>query len=357
MTGSADSPFPRTLPAAPALGAAFASAGCGGAGAGPFTPDGAGGAPAAAAAPIPHPPDCARETETPEAAALRLLDALTPALREAAAFPFREPARSRCSNLPIGALDYPPNGARLGNLDEARREALFLLPASAPSPRGRAAAPGVVSADNYYPAVFGEPSDDAPRGLQFGGRHLAVNPTRVAGETFLSPAFVGIEPAEREREGRTLAPVRPFAEAGLAVARALDEAERGAARLPSRPDDIPTGAGADGVAPEFAGSNAAGRSGERRQRLLDAARQWAGMLPAADAEARMAEAPADLDRSWFSRQGDPEGEGPIHCRIHEPRLPVEFSTRGDLGSDRGHHHAIYRDPANEYGAAPDEETR
>lgn len=66
---------------------------------------------------------------------------------------------------------------------------------------------------------------------------------------------------------------------------------------------------------------------------------------------------ADSPFPRFSRQGEPEGEGPIHCRVHGPRLPVEFSTRGDLGSDRGHHHAIRRDPTNEYGAAPDEETR
>ena len=376
MTGPADPRSRRTRAAALALGAALAAAGCGGAGAN--ATDGAGEVPAKAAAPVPHPADCARETEAPEAAARRFLDALGPAQREAAVFPFREPTRSRWSNLPIGILDYTPNGARLGDLDEPQRAALFRLLASALSPQGCAVALGVVSAegalaespraarlgwgaDNYYLAVFGEPSDETPWGLRFGGHHLAVNLTRIAGETYLSPTFVGIEPAEHEREGRTLAPLRPFAEAGLAVIASLDEAERGAARLPSRPGDILTGAGEDGVVPRFAGSAAASWSGDRRQRLLDAAHRWVGMLPAADAEARMAEAHADLDETWFSWQGDPEGEGPIYYRIHGPRLLVEFSTQGGLGSDRGHYHTIYRDPTNEYGASAarpaDDETR
>lgn len=381
MTGPADSPSRRTPLAALALGAALAGAGCGGAGASATdasATDPAGEVPEPAAAPIPHPADCAQETEAPEAAALRFLEALTPALREAAVFPSGEPTRSRWSNLPVGILDYRPNGARLGDLDESQRGALFRLLASMLSPRGCAVTLGVVSAegalaespraarlgwgaDNYYLAVFGEPSDDSRWGLQFGGHHLAVNLTRIAGETYLSPTFVGIEPAEHEREGQTLAPLRPFAEAGLAVVASLDEAERGTALLPSRPDDILTGAGTDGVVPPFAGSSAATWSGDRRQRLLDAAHLWVGMLPAEDAEARMAEAHADLDETWFAWQGDPEGDGPIYYRIHGPRLLVEFSTQGDLGSDRGHYHSIYRDPTNEYGASAggpaDEETR
>lgn len=374
MTGPAGSPPRRTRRAAPVLGAALAAAGCGGAGESPVAADRAGEVPAKAAAPVPHPADCAQETEAPQApeapetAARRFLEALTPALREAAVFPSGEPARSRWSNLPIGILDYRPNGARLGDLDGPQRGALFRLLASMLSPRGCAVALGVVSAegtlaespraarlgwgaDNYYLAVFGQPSDEAPWGLQFGGHHLAVNLTRVAGETFLSPTFVGIEPAEHEREGVTLAPLRPFAEAGLAVVAALDEAERGTARLPSRPDDLLTGAGQDGVAPPFAGASAAAWSDDRRQRLLDAAHLWVGMLPAADAEARMAEIHADLDETRFAWQGDPEGDGPIYYRIHGPRLLVEFSTQGDLGADRGHYHTIYRDPTNEYGAS------
>lgn len=336
---------------------AVAAGGCGGAAAVPPQPSG----------PVPQPSDCDREAGDPEAAARAFLDRLDPARRAAAVLPFGEPTRSRWSNLPVGVLDYTPNGARLGDLDAAQREALYGVLAAALSRSGCETVLGVVaaegalsespraarlgwSADNYWLAFFGEPSDEAPWGLQFAGHHLALNLTRLAGETFLSPTFVGVEPAEHRRGGRTIAPLQAPARAGLAILGALDEAARRTARLPERPRDTVAGAGQDGAVPAFAGAPVAGWSGEPRQRLLDAVHLRVGLLPERDAEARMAEAQADLGETWFAWQGDPEGGGPIYYRIQGPRLLVEFSTQGDLGSERGHFHTMYRDPTNEYGA-------
>lgn len=318
--------------------------------------------------PVPHPAECDRAAGDPEDAARAFLDLLAPASRAAAGLPFGEPTRSRWSNLPVGILDYTPNGARLGDLDAAQREALYGVLAAALSRTGCETVLGVVaaegalsaspraarlgwSADNYWLAFFGEPSDETPWGLQFAGHHLALNLSRVAGKTFLSPTFIGVEPAEHRRGGATIAPLRAHARAGLDLLGALDDAARVGARLPERPRDAVAGPGRDGVVPPFAGAPVAGWGDGPRRRLLDTVHLWVGLLPERDAGARMAEVQADLDETWFAWQGDPAGEGPIYYRIQGPRLLVEFSTQGDLGSERGHFHTMYRDPANEYGAA------
>lgn len=44
-----------------------------------------------------------------------------------------------------------------------------------------------------------------------------------------------------------------------------------------------------------------------------------------------------------------DGSGSVYYRIQGPRLPIEFSTQGDLGTDARHYHSIYRNPAREYG--------
>lgn len=350
--------LPGRLPVSLLFLLAVAVGGCGGAAARSPQPSG----------PVPHPSECERAPGDPEDAARNFLGLLDPAQRAAAVLSFAEPTRSRWSNLPVGILDYTPNGVRLGDLDAAQRDALYGVLAAALSRSGCETVLGVVaaegalsaspraarlgwSADNYWLAFFGEPADAAPWGLQFAGHHLALNLSRAAGETFLSPTFVGVEPAEHRREGATIAPLRAQAQAGLTLVGALDDAARSGARLPERPRDAVAGPGQDGVVPPFAGAPVAGWSDEERQRLLDAVHLWIGLLPEPDAEARMAEARADLDETWFAWQGDPAGEGPIYYRIQGPRLLVEFSTQGDLGSERGHFHTIYRDPTNEYGAA------
>ena len=339
--------------------AILAVTGCGGATALPPQPSG----------PVPLPAVvCDRAAGDPEETAHAFLALLDPAGQTAAVLPFEEPTRSRWSNLPVGILDYTPSGVRLGDLDAAQRAALYGILAASLSRHGCETVLGVVaaegalsedpraarlgwSADNYWLAFFGEPSDETPWGLQFAGHHLALNLTRHAGETFLSPTFVGVEPAEHLRGGTTIAPLRAQARAGLTILGALDDPARTTARLPDRPRDVVTGPGEDGVVPPFAGAAVAGWTEDQRQRLLDTVHLWVGLLPEKDAEARMAEAHSDLGETWFAWQGDPAGEGPIYYRIQGPRLLIEFSTQGDLGAERGHFHTIYRDPTNEYGAS------
>lgn len=112
-------------------------AGCGGAAALPPQPSG----------PVPPPAECDRAAGDPEDAARAFLDLPAPASRAAAVLPFGEPTRSRRSNLPVGIVDYIPNGVRLGDPDAARRDALFAVLAAALSRCGCETVLGVVAAE------------------------------------------------------------------------------------------------------------------------------------------------------------------------------------------------------------------
>ena len=214
------------------------------------------------------------ESQAVTAAAQGFLDSLAAEQRAAAMYAFDDPQRAKWSNLP--AEMSRRNGVRIGDLDAAQQAALQDFLATALSPKGYATVQGVVGAedalgeswwagllgwgsDNYFLAFFGEPAAETAWGWQFGGHHLAVNGTVVGGRSYLSPTFVGIDPAVYERDGVRVMPMAAQAAAGQALFQGLDGAAQQAARLESRPaaaGEILTGAGQDGVIPELAGSKA-----------------------------------------------------------------------------------------------------
>lgn len=302
------------------------------------------------------------------AAAQAFLDSLSEEQRAAAVYAFDDPQRANWSNLP--AEMSRRNGVRIGDLDAAQRAAMDNFLATALSPEGYATVQGVVgaedalgqswwarllrwSSDNYRLAFFGEPAEGPAWGWQFGGHHLAVNVSVVGGRSYLSPTFVGIDPAVYERDGVTVTPLAAEAAAGRALMQGLAGAAQRAAMLdslPVAPGETLTGAGKDGVIPALAGSKAGDWTAEQQQRLLDTIALWVGMLPGESAQRRLAEIAADLEQTYFAWYGAMAGGGPIYYRIQGPTLIVEFSIEDDLGAEGGHYHSVYRNPVNEYGA-------
>lgn len=304
------------------------------------------------------------------AAAQVFLDSLAAEQRAAAVYAFDDPKRANWSNLP--AEMSKRNGVRIGDLAAAQRAAMEDFLTTALSPEGYATVQGVLgaedalgqswwarllrwSSDNYFLAFFGEPAEETAWGWQFGGHHLAVNGSVVAGRSYLSPTFVGIDPAVYERDGATVRPLAAQAAAGSALIQGLDAAARQAATLESpaaAAGEILTGAGQDGVIPPMAGSKAGDWPAEQRQRLLDTIALWVGMLPEESAQSRMVEIAADLEETYFAWHGAVDGGGPIYYRIQGPTLIIEFASESALGAEGGHYHSVYRNPANEYGANP-----
>ena len=306
-------------------------------------------------------------SQTIVAAAQGFLDSLSDEQRAAAVYAFDDPQRANWSNLP--AEMSRRNGVRIRDLDAAQQAALGDFLETALSPEGYATVQGVVGAedalgeswwagllgwgsDNYFLAFFGEPATEQAWGWQFGGHHLGVNVTVVGGRSYLSPTFVGIDPAVYERDGVTVMPLAAQAAAGRALFQGLDGAAQQAARLdilPAAAGEILTGAGQDGVIPALAGSKAGDWPAAQRQQLRDTIALWVGMLPEESAQLRMAEIAADLEETSFAWHGALDGSGPIYYRIQGPTLIIEFSNE-DVAAEGGHYHSVYRNPVNEYGA-------
>ena len=309
-----------------------------------------------------------RMHDTAAAAAQAFLDTLSPAQRAEAVFDFDDPRRSRWSNLPP-SMYRNRNGVALGDLAATQTEALHRFLATALSADGYATAMAVVGAEdqlaqgfvggllwssgNYWLAFFGEPSDvgETPWGWQFGGHHLAINMTVAGGRSYLSPTFVGIEPAQYMVGAELVAPLAEHLAAGLALVNALDEPRRGEALAATRPGETLTGAGKDGFVPAVEGAVVAGWSTGLQRQVLDLVALWLRMMPADSAAARLAEVREDFGSTYFAWHGDASGTEAIYYRLQGPRLIVEFSTQGRVAADGGHYHSIYRDPTNEYGVA------
>ena len=294
------------------------------------------------------------------------LATLSEAHRSVAIYDFADPVRSNWSNLPTGIMAFDRNGVRVGDLNDEQTAALMGFLSTALSEHGYAVALGIVgadrelsrsvraskykwSSDNYWLAFFGEPSESGAWGWQFGGHHLALNVTLVDGRSYMSPMFLGVEPASYIEDGLSVAPLDPFIEAGLTFFNSLDEDTRRLATVATRPEEAWAGAGKDGVIPGLEGAPVSDWDESRRQSLLDTVALWLAMLDDASSQARLGEIEADLNDTYFAWNGIADGKDSIYCRIQGPTLIIELSTVGEVDGG-GHYHSIYRDPTNEYGS-------
>lgn len=299
-------------------------------------------------------------------AANAFLATLSEAHSSEAIYHFADPVRANWSNLPTGIMAFDRNGVRAGDLNEEQTAALMGFLSTALSEHGYAVALGIVgadrelsrsiraskfkwSSDNYWLAFFGEPSESGTWAWQFGGHHLALNVTLVDGRSYMSPTFLGVEPASYTDGGSIVAPLDPFIEGGLAFFKSLDEDTRRLATVATRPEEAWAGAGKDGVIPALEGAPVSDWDESRRQSLLDTVALWLAMLDDASSQARLAEIEADLNETYFAWNGISDGKDSIYCRIQGPTLIIELSTVGAVDGG-GHYHSIYRDPTNEYGS-------
>jgi len=286
--------------------------------------------------------------------------------RAKAMYALDDARRPNWSNLPAGILDFERNGIRLSELNDAQVRAAFRFLASALSAEGYKTVVEIVGADevlshspraahfawtdeNYWLAFFGAPSKSAKWGWQFGGHHLGVNLTLADGRIYMSPTFIGVEPASYKAGDSVIAPLQDKLEAGIELINGLDDEQRAKAMVSDRPEEVWTSAGNDGFVPEIEGSSVSDWSEAQRIRLRDMLPMWVGMLDRESGRARMAEIEADLDGTYFGWHGKTDGSGPVYYRIQGPAVIIEYSTQSGVGADAGHYHSIYRDPTNEYG--------
>src|SRR5205085_2757521 len=122
-------------------------------------------------------------------------------------FEFDSAKKPSWSNLPVTMV--PRNGLRLGELTKPQRAAALDALAAVLSKPGFQKVIDIMNADdqlvrgtnnnrfgteNYYLALFGEPSATKPWTLQFGGHHLGLNVTVVGQDSVVTPTHTGTQP-------------------------------------------------------------------------------------------------------------------------------------------------------------------
>jgi hypothetical protein len=222
-------------------------------------------------------------------------------------------------------------------------------------PRG---GPGGLSGDMfgkdlYYISFLGTPSEQAPWMLQFGGHHLALNITIDGGQGILTPTLTGAQPALYTEGGRTVRPLGPESDKGLALLNSLDDGEKKQAVLSYELADLVLGPGQDGKKIQPEGLKATSMTEKQRAMMLDVISEWAGIINDDAAAVRMAQLKADINQTWFAWSGPTTGNiGQnirAYYRIQGPHLVIEYSPQTLGGDPALHVHTMYRDPTNDYG--------
>ena len=186
--------------------------------------------------------------------------------------------------------------------------------------------------------------------IQFGGHHLALNITLVGEQHTLTPSHTAAQPARYELEGKTVRPLGHEVDKAFALISSLDEVQRKQAILGSQFHDLVLGPGRDGQTIQPEGIKGSALTEKQRERLLDLASEWTGILHEAVAKAKMDELKKNIAETWFAWNGPTEKGGTAYFRIQGPTVVIEFAPQR-MGRDPTQHiHTIYRDPTNDYGA-------
>jgi hypothetical protein len=307
------------------------------------------------------------------AAAKAFLATLDNAGRAKVSFDFNSDQKGKWSNLPVGI--YERNGLRWGDLSAAQREAELQLLATALSRQGLQKVKEIMEGDEvlktadsgrgggtggpnfgrdeYYLALLGTPSLTEPWMIQFGGHHLALNVTIAGKSNVLTPSLPAAQPATYKLNGETVRPLGRENDKAFALINALDAAQQKQAILNYQVSNLVLGPGEDGKTIQPEGIKVSALNAAQKEKLLDLAHEWIGILNDEAAAAKMAEIKANLPKTWFAWSGPTTNGSAAYFRVQGPTLLIEYApqqSRGNSGFDLNHIHTIYRDPTNDYGA-------
>jgi hypothetical protein len=169
----------------------------------------------------------------------------------------------------------------------------------------------------------------------------------------LTPTLTGAQPAAFTLGGRTIRPLGRESDKALLLLQALDASQRKQAILDYAVPDLVLGPGQDGkkIVPD--GLRVSRMNAAQKAMLLDLVGEWAAIVHADAATARLAQIEADLDETWFAWSGPATGAAgsniKAYYRIQGPHLVIEYAPQSDEPDN--HVHTMYRDPTNDYGQA------
>ncbi|HYV34901.1 MAG TPA: DUF3500 domain-containing protein [Gemmataceae bacterium] len=303
------------------------------------------------------------QTTKAVAAAKAFLDTLDAKQKAKAVYDFNSAKKSGWSNLPI--TNVPRNGVRMGDLTQAQRDAAFgVLKASlskqgyqkiidimnadqqlATGKGGKGGGKNSFGNDNYFLALFGEPSVTKPWMVQFGGHHLGLNVT-VASKTFvLTPTHTGTQPQTFTRDGKAVRPLGGENDTAFKLVNSLDEKQKAQAMLKEKVKEMILGPGKDGKTIKPQGVKGSELNANQQTMLLDVIAEWTKILPDDDAAARMAELKGKLPETYFAWSGPTTNGSAVYFRVQGPSVVIEYAAQGTAD----HIHTVIRDPGNDYG--------
>ena len=210
--------------------------------------------------------------------------------------------------------------------------------------------------ENYFFAIFGQPSETGTWGFRVEGHHLTLNFTIANGKVLAdTPAFMGANPAEVRTGPRTgLRVLYAEEDLGRALVTSLDAQQKAVAVLPGNaPGDIRTGENLniDNI-PNFdinkpTGIPASKLNAKQQETLTALIEEYAYRMPIELAEATMTEIrKPGLDKIFFTWVGG-MNKGDLHYyRVHGTSFLIEFNNTQNQGN---HVHSVWRDLKNDFG--------
>lgn len=318
-----------------------------------------------------HEPVVEVDSEAMRTAVLAWRDTLGPELTKKAAFKFEGPERTDWHFIPKDRL-----GVKWDDMNLEQRRAAHNLLRTALSSQGffkaltimsleqelrrleadRADVNQIRNPENYWFALFGDPSSDVgkgdePWGWRVEGHHLSLNFSSVTGQVVsVTPAFFGTNPAE----------LRDGPRAGLRVLGAEEDLGRelitsctpeqlkSAIIAETAPGDVIALPGLEIKFGEPEGLGADEMTDEQQALLRKLLEELVGNFNGELKERALHELEhAGFDKLHLAWAGSVElGKG-HYFRIHGPTLVIEYDN---TQNDANHAHLVWHSPGNNFGA-------
>ncbi|QYX76061.1 DUF3500 domain-containing protein [Streptomyces akebiae] len=206
------------------------------------------------------------------------------------------------------------------------------------------------SADKYFLALFGEPSETEQFMVQFGGHHAAYNITYFEDDVSLSPTLTAIEPSEFETGGTSYAPLQDKRDTTIAAIGSLGDSELEKAEIDGSFDDLLLGPGNDGPFPDPEGVVVGDLTDKQQAKVTAMIRTWVDDLDEEAAEALVARYVSEYDETYLGWSGATSiDDKETYVRVDGPSVWIEFSNQGGIVVEGVHQHTIFRDQTADYG--------
>jgi Protein of unknown function (DUF3500) len=293
--------------------------------------------------------------------------------RDSTLYDFDDDAKtSGWSNFPTSFVER--NGIELADLDDGQKAAALKVMETALSKQGyeelekirqadayldevqesgEGDGPGggdEYSADKYYLAFFGEPSETEQFMVEFGGHHAAYNITYYKDDVSLSPTLTAIEPSEFEMDGTSYAPLQDKRDTTMAAIGSLSDSELEKAEISGSFDDLLLGPGNDGPFPDPEGVLVSDLTQKQQDKVTAMIRTWVDDLDEEAAEALIARYVSEYDKTYLGWSGGTTiDDEETYVRVDGPSVWIEFSNQGGIVADGVHQHTIFRDETADYG--------